>query len=329
MKKRRVSTEKKLNRLRELAKGPLSDDDKQEIRKSLASANNIVVAKTAQVIAKHSITELIPQLVAAFDRFMKNPLKTDKGCLAKTAIIEALDKLEYQESNVFLRGIRHAQMEPVYGGHKDTAANLRARCALAFARIDYEEVFFELTRLLADPEIQPRIAAVRSLTCLICETSELLLRLKILTGDEEPQVFSECFAGLMSIAPKRSLDFVAGFLTSSDLLIAEGAALALGESREPQAFEILRNSWEDSINHEFKEMLLLPIALTRSDEAFDFLIDVVRCEYQDYASAAVRALKAYADDSKQRQKIHQAVVSRNDIKVSEVYASEFGTEDDI
>lgn len=329
MKKKRVSTEEKLSRLRKLAKGPLSDDDKQEIWKSLASANNIVVAKTVQVVAEHRITEFIPQLVTAFDRFMKDPLKTDKGCLAKTAVVEALDKLEYRESEVFLRGIRHVQMEPVYGGHKDTAANLRARCALAFARIDYEEVFFELTRLLADPEIQPRIAAVRSLTCLVCETSELLLRLKILTGDEEPQVLSECFVGLMSIAPKRSLDFVAGFLTASDLLIAEGAALALGESHEAQTFKILRNHWEDSLNHEFKEMLLLPIALTRCDEAFDFLIDVVRCEYRDYASAALRALKAYADDSKQREKIHQAVVLRNDVKVSEVYASEFDTEDDI
>lgn len=329
MNKKRISTEEKLNRLRKLAKGSLSDDDKQEIRKFLASANNIVVAKTAQVVAERRITELIPQLVAAFDRFMKNPLKTDKGCLAKTAIVEALDKLEYQESDVFLRGIRHVQMEPVYGGHKDTAANLRARCALAFARIDYKEVFFELSTLLADPEIQPRIAAVRSFTCLVCETSELLLRLKILTGDEEPQVLSECFAGLMSIAPKRSLDFVAGFLNSSDLFIAEGAALALGESREAQAFEILRNSWEDSLNHEFKERLLLPIALTRSDEAFDFLIDVVRCEYRDYASAAVRALKAYADDNNRCRKIHQAVVSRNDVKVSEVYTREFDGEDGI
>ena len=288
-----------------------------------------MVAKTAQVIAEHRISELIPQLIAAFDRFMKNPLKTDKGCLAKTAIVEALDKLESQESDVFLRGIRHAQMEPAYGGRRDTAANLRARCALAFARIEYEEVFFELTRLLADPEIQPRIAAVRSLTCLVCETSELLLRLKVLMGDEEPQVLSECFAGLMSIVPKRSLDFVAGFLTASDLLVAEGAALALGESREIQAFEILRNYWEDSLNHEFKEMLLLPIALTRCDAAFDFLIDVVRCEYRDYASAALRALKAYADDNKQCKKIHQAVVSRNDAKVSEVYAYEFDTEDNI
>jgi hypothetical protein len=133
----------------------------------------------------------------------------------------------------------------------------------------------------------------------------------------------------MSIAPKRSMDFVAGFLTSSDALIAEGAALALGESREPQAFEILHNAWEDSINHEFKEMLLLPIALTRCDEAFDFLLNVVRCEYRDYASAAVTALKVYADDDKQCQKVHQTVVLRDDVEVSKVYASEFDNEDDI
>lgn len=326
MKKKRVSTEEKFNRLRELAKGHLSDNDVQEIRKFLSSANSIVITKAVQVVAKYGLAELIPQLIAAFDRFMNKPIKTDKGCLAKTAIVEALDTLNYWESDVFLQGIHHVQMEPGYGGHVDTAANLRARSALALARIEYTEVFFELTTLLADPDPQPRIAAVKGLTYLAEEKSELLLRLKILTGDQEPQVLSECFSGLMIIAPKRSMDFVAGFLTASNLLIAEGAALALGESREPQAFEILRNSWEDSINHEFKEMLLLPIALTRCDKAFDFLLNVVRCEYWDYASAAVKALKVYADDDKQCQKVHQAVVSRNDAKVSEVYTSEFDTE---
>jgi len=323
---KKSSIQEKLAKLEELANGPLSENDINEIRKALSSANNLVVAKAAQVVAGCSIVDLILQLAAAFDRFMEKPAKADKGCFAKIAIVEALYKLEYREYDVFLRGIRHIQMEAVYGGQEDTAANLRAKCALALARMEYWEVFFELTPLLTDPEPQPRIAAVKALTYLAEEKSELLLRLKILTGDEESQVLSECFLGLVSIAPTRSMEFVAGFLPSSDILIAEGAALALGESREPQAFMILRDHWEDSIDHEFKEMLFFPIALTRCDEAFKFLLNVVCREYRDYASVAVRALKVYADDKNQRQKIHQAVISCNDSHVSEVYASEFDPE---
>jgi hypothetical protein len=323
---KKSSVQEKLAKVGKLVNGPLSKNDVTAIRKALSSANNIVAAKAAKVTSACAIRDLIPQLVKAFDCFMKKPAKTDKGCFAKTAIVEALDKLEYQEYDVFLRGIRHVQTEPVYGGRKDTAANFRAQCALALARREYEEVFFELTPLLTDPELPPRIAAIKALTYLNEEKSELLLRLKVLTGDEEPQVLSECFLGLVSIAPIRSMEFVAGFLPSSDILVAEGAALALGESREPQAFMILRDYWEGSIEHDFKEMLLLPIALTRCDEAFDFLLDVVRYEHRDYASSAIKALKVYRDDRGLCQEIQLAVASRNDSRVSEVYAREFEPE---
>jgi hypothetical protein len=119
------------------------------------------------------------------------------------------------------------------------------------------------------------------------------------------------------------MPFVAGFLTSSDVLIAEGAAFVLGESRELQAFNILCDHWENSINHEFKVMLLFPIALTRCDEAFEFLLDVIRYEHHDKAAAAVKALKIYDDDHDRRESIYQAVVTCNDARVFEVYADEF------
>ena len=122
------------------------------------------------------------------------------------------------------------------------------------------------------------------------------------------------------------MPFVAGFVTAADSVIAEGAAFALGESREHRAFKILHDHWENSIQQDFKTMLLLPIALTRCDEAFDFLLDVVRFEFRDYATAAVKALKVYADHSHQRQQIRQAVGSRNDRYISEIYAGEFASE---
>lgn len=323
---KKLSTQEKLARLGKLASQPLSEDALKEIQKALSGANNLIVAKAARVAAQCQLTDLIPRLRSAFERFLEKPVKTDKGCFAKTAIVEALDTLEACEPDLFLQGIRYRQWEPAYGGREDTAANLRARCALALARCEYPDIFFELTPLLTDSDPQPRIAAAKALSYLNEEKSELLLRLKVLTGDKEPQVLSECFSGLMSIAPARSLPFVAGFLENPDLLIAEGAALALGESRDIQAFNILQAFWEDSIDREVKEMLLLPMALTRCDDAFKYLLDIVACEYRDYAAAAVKALKVYADNDTQREKIRQVVASRPETLISETYAHEFGSE---
>jgi hypothetical protein len=120
------------------------------------------------------------------------------------------------------------------------------------------------------------------------------------------------------------MPFVANYLTASDVLIAEGAALALGESRDPQAFGLLRDVWEDTLDQKLKKLLLLPMALSRCDNAFEFLLDVVACEYKDYAAAAVKALQVYADSEEQREKIQHTVATRHDQLVTEAYEHEFG-----
>ncbi len=74
----------------------------------------------------------LPDLLAAFRRFLADPSK-DKGCLAKIAIAEALTRLEHEEAEIFLEGIRHMQREPVWGGTEDTAAWLRGLCAIGLA----------------------------------------------------------------------------------------------------------------------------------------------------------------------------------------------------
>ena len=116
------------------------------------------------------------------------------------------------------------------------------------------------------------------------------------------------------------MSFVSGFLTSNDPLIVEEAALALGESRKKEAFEILRNHREKSmIKSDFQEMLLLSIALTRLDEAFEYLIDVIGNEHQDHPIAALKALKIFYANDDLRMRIQQAVVSRNDEMISRTW----------
>src|SRR5262249_25023442 len=121
------------------------------------------VAAAAALSARFRFTDLATEMVAAFDRFMIDPTETDKTCSAKTAIVDELNELDFQEPDVFLAGIRHIQLEPVWGGSRDTAADLRAGCAMAVVRIGHPQANVLLADLLADSERAVRIAAAQGL----------------------------------------------------------------------------------------------------------------------------------------------------------------------
>ena len=78
------------------------------------------------------------------------------------------------------------------------------------------------------------------------ESAALILRLKGRLGDREPEVLSESLCGLLAGAPKENLPLVSGYLDVDDIPVREAAILALGRSRLPEAFEVLRLSGIDS-----------------------------------------------------------------------------------
>ncbi|MGD9008418.1 MAG: hypothetical protein PVG41_10870 [Desulfobacteraceae bacterium] len=325
---KRASTEEKLAILRKLGQAPITEGTRKALVKTLAGANNILVAEAAKVVGKRCMEALIPDLLKAFDRLLDDPLKRDKGCLAKEAIIGALDDLEYDEAAIFHAGIQYFQIEPAYLQPVDTAVMLRGKCAFALVRIGGSHVVFDLVELLDDPEPRARIAAVKALTGISPDISEPLLRLKAKQGGEDHQVAAECLFALMQLNPENSMRFVESFLESDDLfesnnsalILAENAALAIGESRLEKAFEILKHHREKSMNTEFEDMLLMPMALTRFEGAFDYLIDVIENGRKQSAVSAVNAIKIFGDES-HRTSIRRAVAFRDEAAVSEAYAA--------
>jgi hypothetical protein len=71
---------------------------------------------------------------------------------------------------------------------------------------------------------------------------------------------------------------------------------------------------------EFQDMLLMPMALTRHESAFDYLIDVIEKGPTQSAVPAVKAIKIFGDESHQSI-IQKAVACRTDPEVSEAYAA--------
>src|SRR5262249_49983935 len=153
-----------------------------ELRRGLTHRVNFVVAKAAKLAAELHAHVLVPELVDAFDRLMQNPSALDKTCAATTEIVTALYSLDYVESQIYRRGARHIQMEPPFGKPVDAAAKLRAQSALGLARTRDPQAIYGIVSLLCDPEVFARVGAARALAARGDVTSELLLRLKVLSG---------------------------------------------------------------------------------------------------------------------------------------------------
>jgi HEAT repeat protein len=261
--------------------------------------------------------------VAAFERLMINPVKTDPGCHAKAAIADALYRIGDDDQRVFLRGIHHVQLEPVYGGRTDTACELRGVCALGLVRTNHPDVMIELADLLADPEAPVRVAAARALAYSENDDAAPLLRFKILTGDVEPEVVSECLTALLKVAPSSSLAFVARRLDGADASAQEAAALALGGSRLREAFAVLRQWWERTPDPARRRTALLAIAMLRHDQAIDFLLSVIAEGNGPNARDAIAALGLYRHDDTVGQRVRNAVERRRDLDLSAALVKAF------
>jgi HEAT repeat protein len=284
------SFERQLAHLAALEEAPSEPEALSELRAALRGRNSLLAAKAAEIAGRCGLGDLIPDLVDCFHRYLIDPEKTDRQCLAKIAAVKALNRLEAVDAEVFLAGIRHRQMEPVWNKYVDTAPPLRGECAAGLARIGWPGVFLELTTLLMDPEPAARESAVKAAAFLGGEKAELILRMKVEVKDDRADILGECISSLISIHPERSIEFTARYLNSDNDEIAEAAALALGESKEEAALKALLDGWEDRMGRESREMLVLPIALHRSRRSFDFLLSLVEESSPRMAIKVIEAL---------------------------------------
>ena len=174
----------------------------EPLRKALTHRNNYVVAKAADLAREFVLTDLVPELLAAFDRFFKDPIKNDPQCWAKNSLARALAAFEHQEPDVFLRGMRHIQLEPVWGGRSDTAGTLRSTCALALVQcrsLTETDLLTYLVELFADKDKSVRVEVARAVEQVGSPAASLLLRLRATLASDEPEVLGACYGGVLRI----------------------------------------------------------------------------------------------------------------------------------
>jgi HEAT repeat protein len=294
-----------------------------ELKTFLKNRSNLVVARAAKTVGRLRATELAPELVAAFHRLMENPSKLDKGCAATTEIVTALYELDYVEPEVYLLGIHHVQMEGSFGPPVDAAAKLRGMSALGLARTHHPAALDEIVSLLVDEWPEARIGAIRALAVNGGPAGALLLKLKILTGEKDADVLVECLSGLLSAAPERSLPFVGSFIDSEDTDLAEAALLALGSSRLPGALNLLTSKWERAAAGPVRKMVLMAIAMVRSDAAIEFLLEVLAESSSAIAKDVIAALALFRDNERVRGQVESLITRRNEKSVDEAFRQTF------
>jgi HEAT repeat protein len=260
------------------------------LRKALAHRNNYVVAKAADLVRDFELKNLVSDLLAAFDRFFEDPVKADPQCWAKNAISRALAAFEHQDAEVFLRGMRHIQLEPVWGGVSDSAGTLRSTCALALVQcrsLTNTDLLTHLVEMLADKDKAVRVEVIRAIE-QVGTPSALLLRLRAVLGSDEPEVLGACYSGILRIEGVSAIPWISRFLEPGDDPAAE-AALAIAGTHSVEGFDALRNCLTKASDLWFRSVLLSAIALTRQDRAIEFLLDLVSSDSAG-GEAAIEAL---------------------------------------
>jgi HEAT repeat protein len=295
-----------------------------ELIAALSHRSNLILAKAAQIAAHNRCHEVIPQLVVAFEHLCSgDPVKLDKGCWGKTAIIKALFELDFEEEAFYRPILKYRQIEPAWGESEDTAAEVRATAVLGLAASNPRRMVIDLIDLLQDSESQVRLAAAQAIGSLSSDASEAVLRQKALSGDKSPEVIGECFSALLEMAPRESPEFVARFLKGRRDAVPEFAALALGESKIPEAIQELEKHWKECrLSPDSREMVIRALSLARTEQAFNVLFQILT-EEENAVRQVVRALAIYRHDERIRSDIEMRVKNVGDVDLLELWKVEW------
>lgn len=322
--------DQQLAALQRAVKDPREPKARAKIVTALEGKSGLLIATaTAAVVGgdeddpviDRALLELLP---AAFFRLMEDAVERDPQCRGKAAIAKALRRAEVQGDEVFLAGVRHLQHEPVWGGRVETAAELRGVSLMALVEGHHPRAMVEAARLLADPQAAARTAAARALAASgRAEVAEPLLRLRVEVGEPDAEVLGECLRALLQLAPRPNLELAVGLLGGSDEPSAEAAALALGESRLSGAFEPLRERAERAVGKGLRRVVLLALALLRSEEAWGYLLELLEQGPRSAAIEAVEALAAFRHDERLHERVDAIVQRRGDPALAKALAEHF------
>ena len=155
------------------------------------------------------------------------------------------------------------------------------------------------------------------------DAAALLLRFKLTTGDRDADVMAECMSGLVRLWPRKAVEFVGMFLDSPLPGIPAGAALALGESRQPEALDLLRRHWDRGVDPADRQTVLVAAAMLRLPQSLEFLLSLVRTGAAQDAADAIEALASTSTTLRSARQVEAAVKDRTEPGPQRAFRSAF------
>ena len=116
------------------------------------------------------------------------------------------------------------------------------------------------------------------------DSAALLLRLRAELASDEPELLGSCYSGVLALEGSAAIPWAAKFLAPEDDAAAE-AAMAIAQTHTLEAFQLLCTTFAKARDPWFRTAVLSAIALTRQQEATDWLLDLIAKEHPHTADA--------------------------------------------
>lgn len=305
--RKRRTLEDELDEVRLAASDPFAPESAVRLETALSSKKGLVVERAAKVVKERALAGYAERLRDAWLRLVDAGPTADPGCRGKVAVLEALDVLEWMDTEPFLAAARFVQEEKAWGPPVDTAAGVRSRGILALARQGWSDLPLLAGERFSDAQPPVRAAVADALAGFGERSTAGLLLQKLDVGDDDPLVTLACMSALLSLAPDWGLERLAPLLSTGNAEEREVAALALGQSNRPDAGELLLAQLEVAASSSQREPLLRALGLHRSDKAAAALLERIATAPPKDAEAALHALAPRRFEPGLREKIVDAV----------------------
>ncbi len=293
--------------------------------RALSDANNLYVSKVAKRIRELELTGCADSLVAAFDRFLLNGPETDSQCWAKLELIRTIHAIGHRDAGVYLRAFHCVQMESVWGGKADTATAIRTFAAVALleTNLAIPTMLRELAGGLFDPAHLVRMECITALATLNRWEAELLLRQKVLAGDERFEVVGAAMFALVELNEPGAIELVTAQLANPHADTALEAYAALAQCRHERAFAVIRDQWKLRLDTAIRRTILFALGASPREEATEFLLRALEQESLELAGCAIAALGKSRFKNEIRDRVASLVDQRHDRELARLFREEF------
>lgn len=275
-------TEERIRAVKQLAAQPVSQVQALLLT-VLGDKSGYVAGLAARALGEGADETACAQMNARFLYLSEEGLKRDPGCHVRAELAFALGRLDYRWAADALRvGLRTTQIEAVGGVPFDTAAHLRANCALALGQIRAPDALRDITPLLFDighnrvgrrpgsPAVtsEPRKAAAQALARLGDRNGLVPLEIKLMfPGGEAVEVLQECMQAVVELQDERALEMLEPYLQHTDTHLAAYAALMLAQTRTAQATDAVVTSLSRFRGDPLRAVLLALTAIRTEESA--------------------------------------------------------------